>query len=120
MNKQKTEIEQLSRKLDKLKHKEQTRLSADSVDAISPYQEEMDVLETEIARLRQEVRSALSDKAKKLMNMPFHRAITKKEQADMGAFKKSLNVKVEIIHPMTALGREMALKEVTGFAAKSF
>ena len=46
--------------------------------------------------------------------MPFRRAITKKEQADMGKLKKSVRGLV-VVHPMTALGREMGLKEMTGF-----
>jgi ribosome-associated protein len=48
------------------------------------------------------------------MNMPHRRAITKKEQADMGKLKKSVRGLV-VVHPMTELGREMGLKEMTGF-----
>ncbi len=40
------------------------------------------------------------------MSLPFRRAITKKEQADMGKLKKSVRGLV-VVHPMTALGREM-------------
>lgn len=46
------------------------------------------------------------------MKMPFQRAITKKEQADMGKLKKSVRGLV-VVHPMTALGREMGLEEMT-------
>jgi hypothetical protein len=49
------------------------------------------------------------------MSLPHRRAITKKEQADMGKLKKSVRGLV-VVHPMTALGREMGLKEMTGFA----
>lgn len=45
-------------------------------------------LEAEIARLREVHSQKLSKEAQKLMKMPFQRAITKKEQADMGKLKK--------------------------------
>ena len=51
--------------------------------------------------------------------MPFSREITKKEQADMGSLKKAVRG-IEVVHPMTALGREMGLKVVTGYAKKEF
>ncbi len=51
--------------------------------------------------------------------MPFQRAITKKEQADMGKLKKSVRGLV-VVHPMTALGREMGLQEMTGFSKTAF
>ena len=47
------------------------------------------------------------------------RAITKKEQADMGKLKKSVRGLI-VVHPMTELGREMGLKEMTGFAKSEF
>lgn len=43
---------------------------------------------SEIARLREVHSQKLSKEAQKLMKMPFQRAITKKEQADMGKLKK--------------------------------
>lgn len=61
----------------------------------------------------------LSKEAQKLMKMPFQRAITKKEQADMGKLKKSVRGLV-VVHPMTALGREMGLEEMTGFSKTAF
>ncbi len=60
-----------------------------------------------------------TSRAQKLMNLPFRRAITKKEQADMGKLKKSVRGLI-VVHPMTALGREMGLKEMTGFAKSEF
>ncbi len=52
-------------------------------------------------------------------SLPFNRVLTKAEQADMGKLKKSVKGLV-VVHPMTALGREMGVKEVTGFAPKAF
>ena len=62
---------------------------------------------------------ALIAEAQKLSHLPFSREITKKEQADMGALKKSARGLI-VVHPMTALGREMGLKAVTGYAKKAF
>lgn len=36
----------------------------------------------------------------------------------MGSLKKAVRG-IEVVHPMTALGREMGLKVVTGYAKKS-
>lgn len=76
-------------------------------------------LEAEIARLREVHSQKLSKEAQKLMKMPFRRAITRKEQADMGKLKKSVRGLV-VVHPMTALGREMGLEEMTGFSKTEF
>lgn len=52
------------------------------------WKKEKATLEAEIARLREVHSQKLSKEAQKLMKMPFQRAITKKEQADMGKLKK--------------------------------
>ncbi len=78
------------------------------------WKKEKETLEAEIIRLREVHSQKLSKEAQKLMNLPFRRAITKKEQADMGKLKKSVRGLI-VVHPMTALGREMGLKEMTGF-----
>ncbi len=84
-----------------------------------PNWKEKATLEAEIARLREVHSQKLSKEAQKLMKMPFQRAITKKEQADMGKLKKSVRGLV-VVHPMTALGREMGLQEMTGFSKTAF
>ncbi|MBK4556947.1 DUF2810 domain-containing protein, partial [Enterobacter hormaechei] len=55
----------------------------------------------------------------KQINMPHPRAITKKPQADMGKLKKSVRG-LEVVHPKTELGREMGLKEMTGFSNTAY
>ena len=101
---EKNEIKRLSDRLDAIRH-QQADLSL--VEAADKYAE----LEKEKATLEAE--------AQKLMKMPFQRAITKKEQADMGKLKKSVRGLV-VVHPMTALGREMGLQEMTGFSKTAF
>ena len=51
--------------------------------------------------------------------MRYSRPITKKEQADLGKLKKSVRG-IVVVHPMTALGREMGLDAMTGFANTEF
>ena len=76
-----------------------------------------------ISNLRTSIRHASPDckleEAQKLTKLPFRRTITKKEQADMGKLKKSVRGLI-VVHPMTELGREMGLKEMTGFAKSEF
>ena len=62
---------------------------------------------------------SLVEAADKYAELEKERAITKKEQADMGKLKKSVRGLV-VVHPMTALGREMGLQEMTGFSKTAF
>lgn len=116
---EKAEIKRLSDQLDKLTRKQTTLLEQGDAEAIALNLEACEKLTAEIERLRNVREQKLSKEAQKLANLPFKRAITKKEQADMGSLKKSVRGLV-VVHPMTALGREMGLKEMTGFAPKPF
>ena len=109
---EKNEIKRLSDRLDLIRH-QMAGLSL--VDSAEKYAE----LENEIARLREVHGQKLSKEAQKLTKLPFRRTITKKEQADMGKLKKSVRGLI-VVHPMTELGREMGLKEMTGFAKSEF
>ncbi|MGO3014125.1 MAG: YibL family ribosome-associated protein [Hafnia alvei] len=121
--KEKAEIKRLSDKLDALRRKEAGLLlqEIDSVTthALDENRTEQEKLSAEIERLRAVQASHFSTKAQQLLKMPFSREITKKEQADMGSLKKAVRG-IEVVHPMTALGREMGLKVVTGYAKKKF
>ncbi|ANC40074.1 MAG: YibL family ribosome-associated protein [Enterobacterales bacterium] len=121
--KEKAEIKRLSDKLDALRRKEAGLLlqEIDSVTthALDENRAEQEKLNAEIERLRAVQASHFSTKAQQLLKMPFSREITKKEQADMGSLKKAVRG-IEVVHPMTALGREMGLKVVTGYAKKEF
>ena len=109
---EKNEIKRLSDRLDAIRHQQADLSLVEAADKYAELEKEKATLEAEIARLR-EVHS------QKLMKMPFQRAITKKEQADMGKLKKSVRGLV-VVHPMTALGREMGLQEMTGFSKTAF
>ena len=114
---EKNEIKRLSDRLDAIRHQQADLSLVEAADKYAELEKEKATLEAEIAR---EVHSQkLSKEAQKLMKMPFQRAITKKEQADMGKLKKSVRGLV-VVHPMTALGREMGLQEMTGFSKTAF
>ncbi|WP_455815140.1 YibL family ribosome-associated protein [Pseudomonas graminis] len=115
----KSEIKDLSDKLDALNHKEPVLLASGDSEKLGELLKEKDKLEAEIERLRGVRAENLSKEAQELQKLPFSRPITKKEQANMGALKKSVRG-IVVVHPTTALGREMGLKEMTGFAKKAF
>jgi Protein of unknown function (DUF2810). len=116
---EKNEIKRLSDRLDAIRHQQADLPLVDAADKFAELEKEKETLEAEILRLRGVQSQKLSKEAQKLTNLPFRRAITKKEQADMGKLKKSVRGLV-IVHPMTALGREMGLQEMTGFAKTEF
>ncbi|WP_294901122.1 YibL family ribosome-associated protein [Tatumella sp. UBA2305] len=116
---EKAEIKRLSDLLDALNHKSQALITAGDMEKLGEIQQEIQTLETEITRLRNVREQKLSTEAQKLEKLPFRRVITRKEQANLGALKKTARG-IVIVHPMTALGREMGLNEVTGFAKKAF
>ena len=116
---EKNEIKRLSDRLDAIRHQQADMPLVDAADKYAELEKEKETIEAEIIRLRDVQNQKLSKEAQKLMAMPYRRAITKKEQADMGKLKKSVRGLV-VVHPMTALGREMSLEEMTGFSKTEF
>ncbi len=116
---EKSEIKRLSDRLDLIRHQQASLSLVDAAEKYAELEKEKATLETEIERLRGVKEQKLSKEAQKLSKLPFRRAITKKEQADMGKLKKSVRGLV-VVHPMTELGREMGLKEMTGFSKIEF
>lgn len=84
----KNEIKRLSDRLDAIRHQQAGLSLVESADKYAELEKEKETLEAEIIRLREVHSQKLSKEAQKLMNLPFRRAITKKEQADMGKLKK--------------------------------
>ena len=82
-------------------------------------QNEINSLNDRIENSKKTKKSELSTKAQRILKMNFHRVISKKEQADIGRLKKSVRG-LMLVHPMTTLGKEIGLMEVTGYAFKPF
>ena len=116
---EKAEIKRLSDRLDAIGHQQDDLSLVHEGEKYAELEKEKATLEIEIARLHAVRNQKLSKEAQKLQALPYRRAITKKEQADMGKLKKSVRGLV-IVHPMTALGREMELQEMTGFSQTDF
>ncbi len=116
---EKNEIKRLSDRLDAIRHQMAALPLSEQAEKYAELSAEQAKLEAEIARLQGQRQEKLSKEALKLTKMGFSREITKKEQADMGKLKKSVRG-IVVVHPMTALGREMGLKVMTGFAPKQF
>lgn len=116
---EKAKIKLLSDRLDFIRHKMASLSLSDEAEKYAGFEKEKTELETEIARLKAVRNNKLSKEAQKLEDMPFKRLITKKEQADIGKLKKTVRGLI-IVHPMTALGREMELVGMTGFSKTDF
>lgn len=116
---EKAKIKLLSDRLDLISHKMASISLTEEAEKYAEFEKEKVELEAEIVRLKAVRNNKLSKEAQKLENMPFKRLITKKEQADIGKLKKAVRGLV-IVHPMTALGREMGLERMTGFSKTDF
>ena len=116
---EKAEIKRLSDRLDAIRHEMPELHLINDAEKYAEMEKEKAKLEIEIVRLQAVRNQKLSKEAQKLVKMGFSRPITKKEQADMGKLKKSVRGLV-VVHPMTELGREMGLKEMTGFCKTAF
>ncbi|CAG9406676.1 putative protein YibL [Providencia alcalifaciens] len=116
---EKTQIKLLSDRLDLIRHQMASLQLSTQAEKYAELEKEKATLEAEIAHQKEKRSKKLSKEAQKLMDMPFKRAITKKEQADLGKLKKSVRGLI-IVHPMTALGREMELDYMTGFSKTDF
>lgn len=88
-------------------------------DDIKKLDSQINQLNAKISEIKQVTQHQLSDKAKKIVSMKFNRILSKAEQADMGKLKKAVRGLV-LVHPMTALGKEMGVTDVTGYAFKPF
>lgn len=116
---EKTQIKLLSDRLDLIRHQMASMQLKNETEKYAELEKERAALEIQIAHLKVVRNKKLSKEAQKLVDMPFKRPITKKEQADLGKLKKAVRGLV-IVHPMTALGREMELDEMTGFSKTDF
>ena len=116
---EKAEIKRLSDRLDLIRHEMPELHLINDAEKYAEMEKEKAKLEIEIVRLQAVRNQKLSKEAQKLTKLPFRRTINKKEQADMGKLKKSVRGLV-VVHPMTELGREMGLKEMTGFSKTAF
>lgn len=115
----KQELQQLNNRLDAIRRKLDAAHERGDMAMIDKFSEESQALKKRIESVKKTQTRQLGKQGNKVSSLAFKRPLTKEEQADMGKLKKSVRGLV-VVHPMTALGREMGIKEVTGFAPKKF
>ncbi|GIU36381.1 YibL family ribosome-associated protein [Shewanella colwelliana] len=115
----KQELQQLNDRLDKYRRKLAAAEKRGDQAVILQFKQEINAVTKQIAHVKGQHTRQLNKQGGDVKALPFSRVLTKAEQADMGKLKKSVKGLV-VVHPMTALGREMGLTKVTGFAPKEF
>lgn len=115
----KRQVQQLNNRLDKCRHQLRAAEERHDSEQVVTLGQELSRISQQLEGLKSQQSSQLSSQGAGIKAMAFHRPLTKKEQADMGALKKSVRGLV-VVHPMTALGRECGLEVVTGFAPAAF
>ncbi|MCE9684942.1 MULTISPECIES: YibL family ribosome-associated protein [Shewanella] len=115
----KQELQQLNDKLDKFRRKLAAAELRGDAAIIAQFKREIAAVTKQIASVKGQHTRVLSKQGTEVKALAFHRALTKAEQADMGKLKKSVKGLI-VVHPMTALGREMGVTVVTGYAPSAF
>jgi len=115
----KEELQTLNNRLDKYRGKMVSAKQRNDRVIIAQFQTEIDSLTQKIAHLKSQQGEQMSSKGSSIKALAFNRTLTKAEQADMGKLKKTVRGLV-VVHPMTALGREIGVTTVTGFAPAKF
>mgnify|MGYP000353066436 CR=1 FL=1 len=115
----KQELQQLNVKLDKTRRKLVAAEKRFDQHIVGQSRLEIAALTKKIDAMKAQLESQVSSKGAQVKAMKFHRVLTKEEQSDMGKLKKSVRGLV-VVHPLTALGRELGVTAVTGYAAKPF
>jgi ribosome-associated protein len=115
----KQKLQDLTNRLDKSSRKlEAAKLRGDP-GIMFQAKAEIKKLKKAIAVAKQQTGLELSSKSESVKALAFNRELSKEEQADMGKLKKSVRGLI-VVHPLTALGRELGVEKVTGFAPKKF
>ena len=113
------ELQNLNNRMDKCQRKLAAAIQRDDKVIIKQFKDELLSLNKKTQNVKHRKSSEVSVKGKDVKSLAFNRVLTKAEQADMGKLKKSVKDLV-VVHPMTAIGRSMGIKAVTGFAPKAF
>ncbi len=115
----KQELQNLNNRLDKYRSKLASAEQREDKEVITQATRGIEKINKKITNVKAQHTSQLSDKGSGIKSLAFNRALTKAEQADMGKLKKSVRGLI-VVHPMTALGREIQVKVVTGYAPNKF
>lgn len=112
-------LQQLNDRLDRARKKLAAATQRNDQPIVAQFKQEIAALTKKIESTKAQQQRQMGSQGQQIRSLKFSRVLSKSEQADMGALKKSVKGLV-VVHPMTALGREMGVVEVTGFAPDSF
>jgi ribosome-associated protein len=115
----KEELQALNDNLEKFRRKLAAAELRGDATIILQFKKEITAAAKRVASVKGQQTRQLNKAGADVKSLAFKRALTKAEQADMGKLNKSVKGLV-VVHPMTALGREMGIKVVTGFAPQAF
>jgi ribosome-associated protein len=102
----KQDLQKLKDHLDKYRRKLTVAEQRNDLLIMAQFKAEIDKTTTKIADLKGRQSLQVGSKAGNIKALAFNRALTKSEQADLGKLKKTVRGLV-VVHPMTALGRDM-------------
>lgn len=115
----KQELQNLNNKLEKSNRKLTAAKNRGDHPVVLQFEAEIESLIKAIANAKNKNDREVSAKSNNIKALAFNRELTKEEQADMGKLKKTVKGLI-VVHPLTALGRELAVKKVTGFSPNKF
>jgi ribosome-associated protein len=115
----KQELQRLNSKLDKSNRKLAAAKKRGDKAIVLQSEAEIESLTKAVASAKNKNDREVSSKGNSIKALAFNRELTKDEQADMGKLKKSVRGLI-VVHPLTAIGRELTIEIVTGFAPKKF
>lgn len=115
----KKELQDLHNKLDKSNRTLAKAKERGDQAVVFQFETQITELNKAIAVAKAKNNVNISDKGSRIKALAFNRELTKAEQADMGKLKKSVRG-LAVVHPLSALGRELAVEKVTGFAPQEF
>lgn len=115
----KQQLQNLKNRLDKSRSKLLAAEQRGDYEMATQTKLEVEKINNELTRLKGQQTQEINGTSKTIQALAFNRPITKAEQSNMGKLKQSVRGLV-VVHPMTALGREMGIEVVTGFAPAPF
>ena len=115
----KNDLQKLNNQLDVCKNKLLSAQQRNDQERVIFFKGKLDKANKKIASIKQLQTRQNSSKGRSITSLAFNRPLTQAEQADMGKLKKTVRGLI-VVHPLTAVGREIGIKVVTGFAPKKF
>ena len=115
----KEQLQKLHNQVDKARHRLSAAQQGRDTAVVLRLTLEIETLKQRIADAKSQLNQQINSEGVNVKTLPFSRVLSKAEQGDLGKFKKSVRG-IVVVHPLTALGREMGITQVTGYAQVKF